>query len=173
MKKSRIVAMIVIGMIVIAIMAGCSTPSTITTYDKDGKIVTVENADRDAVDKITASTKDKTIIVWRSGWLFFLRTSMATLQNPTPTGEISGGKVDEGYMSVHKDHKDVNWDGVAKVIAATNKNLSVTTSGITETDSKVSGSTAASAASALTDSDAVDSGISTDTATTTATAANQ
>lgn len=56
MKKSRILAMIVIGMIVIAIMAGCSTPSTITTYDKDGKIVTVENADRDAVDKITAST---------------------------------------------------------------------------------------------------------------------
>ena len=125
--------MMVVGMfamLVMVVLSGCVTHSILTTYDKDGKIATVTNASSDIVDKITQSTKDKTVIAWSSGWAGYLSVSMSTEEDPTPTGKIFAGKVDRGYMSIHKDQKDLNWDGIAKAISATSKSLGVSSPGI-------------------------------------------
>ena len=126
---------VLIGLCVLCLFAGCTT-STLTTYDKEGNIVSVQQASSDIVDKITQSTKDKTVIAWSSGWAGYLSVSMSTEEDPTPTGKIFAGKVDRGYMSIHKDQKDLNWDGIAKAISATSKSLGVSSpsiGGVTET----------------------------------------
>ena len=112
--------------------SGCVTSSTITTYDADGKIIKIEKATSDIVDKITQSTKDKTLIIWEDGWLAYLSISPGTTDDPTPHAKMWGGKLSKGYISIHKDMKDINWDGISKVISATSKNLSITPKGINE-----------------------------------------
>lgn len=116
-----------------ALIAGCGTLSNITTYDKDGKIVSVESVDADVIGSVMQSTKNKTVIVWKSGWAAYISASMSTTDDPTPTGKIFAGKVDAGYISVCKEQQNINWDGIARVVEATNKSLNVTMSGVGET----------------------------------------
>ena len=119
------------------ILVGCTT-TTLTTYDPITKqIASVEVKESDIVDKITQSTKDKTLIVWRSGWAAYVSASPGTTDDPTPHGKLFAGKYDDGYMSIHKDHvvKDIPWDDIAKIISATRGNLSVTASGINDSTS--------------------------------------
>lgn len=115
--------------------SGCST-MTVTTYDPEtGKIQKVENISTDVVGSIVQATKDKTLVTWKSGWAAYITASPGTMDDPTPTGKIFAGKVDEGYISIHKDHKgqDINWAGIAEVVTATNKSLNVSMSGVGET----------------------------------------
>ena len=132
--KEAILALITFAIIclLVALLSGCGTTSTVTTYDKDGKIQTIEYVDADIVGSIMQSTKDKSVFVWESGWLFYIKGSPGTYENPTPTLVLLGGKIDKGYASIHKDHLKLNFSGLAKVIEATNKTLTISPQGATE-----------------------------------------
>jgi uncharacterized protein YceK len=106
------------------VLSGC-TSTKITTYDDKGNIIKVEEATSDIVDKIAKSTKEKTLVVWESGWVVYASVSPGTQEDPTPHGKVFGGKVDRGYISIYKDHQKIDWEGVAKVVSATSKSLGV------------------------------------------------
>ncbi len=133
-RKEAVLALITFAIIclLVALLSGCGTTSTVTTYDTDGKIQTIEYVDADIVGSIMQSTKDKSVFVWESGWLFYIKGSPGTYENPTPTLVLLGGKIDKGYISIHKDHQNTNFTGLAKVIEATNKTLSISANGASE-----------------------------------------
>jgi hypothetical protein len=134
-EENTITASLKIGFLAAAIAlatTGCFSPtqSTITEFGADGKTITKQTVTSESVIKsLTESTKDKTCIVWESGWLAYLTASTATTEDPTPTFKIGAGKVDKGMITLHKDHKDLS---VADVIKSTRSDLSVTTTGVTE-----------------------------------------
>jgi hypothetical protein len=134
MKNLRI---LILSTSLLLILNGCGTLYNLTTYDKDGKIQTVESVNADIIGSVVQSTKNKITIVWGSGWAFYVSASPGTMQDPTPTGKIFGGKYDDGYISIPKDFPDVkgiNWQGIAEVIASTNKSLSISATGANETN---------------------------------------
>ena len=115
---------------------GCFSPtqSTITEFRADGKTITKQTVTSESVIKsLTESTKDKTCIVWESGWLAYLTASTATTDDPTPTFKIGAGKVDKGAITLHKDHKDLP---VADVIKSTRSDIAITASGVSENNEK-------------------------------------
>lgn len=113
------------------VLTGCFSPTsaTVTEYNADGKVMKVTATSESVIKSITDSTKDKTLVVWESGWLAYLSASTATTEDPTPTFKIGAGKVDKGAISLHKDHKDMN---IADVIKSTRSDLEVTTTGVAE-----------------------------------------
>jgi len=123
---------VAIFFLLIVFFTGCSTTNTVTTYDSAGNIVKIEEVETGAIDKLIESVKDKSLVIWKSGWAAYVAASPATTQDPTPTVKMFAGKIDEGYISVHKDAEDIDWDGVAKAISATNKSLNISVAGIKE-----------------------------------------
>ena len=130
MKEKMICSILIFVLIVFFI--DCSTVSTITTYDEKGNIIKVEKIEKGAVDKLMESVKDKTLIIWRSGWAGYISASPATIQDPTPTFKIFAGKMDEGYISINKENKDLDWKGISEAISATNKSLKISAKGMEE-----------------------------------------
>lgn len=128
MRKAMLM---VLTVAMVGFLTGCSSMK-MTTYDKDGKIVSIEEVSTDIAGSIVQSTKDKTVIMWESGWCAYFTASPGTMEDPTPTVKGFGGKVDKGYIGVYKDHANANFDGLAKVIAATSKTIGVSAQGITE-----------------------------------------
>lgn len=112
---------------------GCFSPtqSTVTEFAADGKTITKQTVTSESVIKsVVASTKDKTCIVWESGWAAYLSATTATTEDPTPTFKMGAGKIDKGAISLHKDHKDLK---IENVIKATRSDVTVSpTSGVTE-----------------------------------------
>lgn len=122
-------------MIVIAVamvlMTGCTaTKSTVTEYDKDGKVVKTTVTSESVVSTLTKSTKDKTVIAWESGWAAYISASTATQEDPTPTVKMFAGKTDKGIISAQKDQ---NWDKLPEVIRATKYELNVSAAGVGST----------------------------------------
>lgn len=113
------------------VLTGCFSPTstTVTEYGADGKVLKVTATTESVIKSVTESTKDKSIVVWESGWLAYVSASTATTDDPTPTFKMGAGKVDKGAITLHKDHKDLN---IADVIKATRSDLAVTTTGVTE-----------------------------------------
>jgi hypothetical protein len=138
MKK--MFSFIVLAELLILLAAGCKTATTVCEFDKDGKITKQTTTEADAISKITASTKDKTVIAWSDGWAAYISASTATTEDPTPTGKIFAGKVAKGYISLLKDQ--TNFADIANVIKATKTDLSVTTSGASSTSSSTASSSA-------------------------------
>jgi hypothetical protein len=117
-----------IAAIAALVFTGCtSTQSTITEFDKDGKVVKTTVTSESVVSTLTKSTKDKTVIAWESGWAAYIAASMATTEDPTPSVKMFAGKTDKGVISAHKDQ---NWDKLPDVIRATKYDLTVSPTGI-------------------------------------------
>ena len=113
-------------------LAGCTaTQSTITEFDKDGKVVKTTVTSESVVSTLTKSTKDKTVIAWESGWAAYISASMATTEDPTPSVKMFAGKTDKGIISAHKDQK--SWDKLAEVIKATKYELELSKDGMKST----------------------------------------
>lgn len=113
------------------LMTGCTTTkSTVTEYDKDGKVVKTTVTSESVVSTLTKSTKDKTVIAWESGWAAYISASTATQEDPTPTVKMFAGKTDKGIISAHKDQK---WDKLPEVIRATKYELNVSAAGVGST----------------------------------------
>jgi len=124
----RIALLLIVALFVMSYMSGCSTPTTICEFDKDGKITKKTVTEKDVFDKITESTKNKTIIAWSDGWAAYIQATIATPENPTPTGKIFAGKVMKCYMSILP--KQQNIKSIAKIISAMKSGLQVDPTGI-------------------------------------------
>lgn len=112
-----------------AALCGCTaTQSTVTEYDKDGKVVKTTVTSESVVSTLTKSTANKTVIAWESGWAAYIAASTATQEDPTPTVKLFAGKTDKGIISAHKDQKD--WSNIAEVIKATKYDLEVSATGV-------------------------------------------
>jgi hypothetical protein len=116
-------------LILAAALCGCTaTQSTVTEYDKDGKVVKTTVTSESVVSTLTKSTKDKTVIAWESGWAAYIAASAATQEDPTPTVKLFAGKTDKGIISAQKDQ--ASWDKISEVIRATKYELSVSATGV-------------------------------------------
>ena len=128
MKMKNIIA-ILVAAVALVLMTGCTaTKSTVTEFDKDGKVVKTTVTSESVVSTLTKSTKDKTVIAWESGWAAYISASAATQEDPTPTVKMFAGKTDKGVISAHKDQKE--WSNLAEVIKATKYDLTVSPTGI-------------------------------------------
>jgi hypothetical protein len=120
-----------ITIICAALFCGCTaTQSTVTEFDKDGKVVKTTVTSESVVSTLTKSTKDKTVIAWESGWAAYISASAATQEDPTPTVKMFAGKTDKGLISAHKDQ---NWDKLPDVIRSTKYELNVSAAGVGST----------------------------------------
>lgn len=113
------------------LMNGClsGTTSTITEYNSEGKVTRLTQNSESVLKTLTESTKDKTCIVWESGWLAYISASTATAEEPTPTVKMGVGKVDKGAISLHKDHKELQ-NIIPAVIQSTREELAVSVDGV-------------------------------------------
>jgi len=108
--------------------AGCTTKTVVTEFDLEGHVTKVTETDRDPFDKITGSTKEKSVVAWSNGWAAYIRATTATTENPTPTGEIYAGKVSKGFLTLHREQQ--NADRIPAIIAATREDVTVDMTGV-------------------------------------------
>ncbi len=108
--------------------AGCTTKTVVTEFDLEGHVTKVTETDRDPFDKITESTKEKSVVAWSNGWAAYIRATTATTENPTPTGEIYAGKVSKGFLTLHREQQ--NADKIPAIIAATREDVTVDMTGV-------------------------------------------
>ena len=126
-------------------LAGClgTTRSTVTEYRADGTIERCTVSDESVIESLTQSTRNKTIVVWESGWMAYLSGSTATTDDPTPHIKLFAGKSDKGLISALSGQQ--NWDGIARTIEATRAELTIGATGLVE---KAGGSAATATAGA-------------------------
>jgi hypothetical protein len=130
MKKAMILALLSLSLLIIN---GCGTTSKIYTFDKDNKPILMEDVDSDIIGSIVQSTKNKSLVVWHTGWAFGLTASPGTMEDPTPTVKIICGKFNDGYIALLKDNAGFDWENLAKCIQATNSTLEAGATGVKET----------------------------------------
>lgn len=123
---------LILSLLSLTIASGCGTTSKIYTFDKDNKPILIEDVDTDIIGSIVQSTKNKSLVVWHTGWAFGLSASPGTLEDPTPTVKIICGKFNDGYIALLKDNAEFDWENLAKCIAATNSNIEAGATGIKE-----------------------------------------
>jgi len=126
-----------IPMIAAFLLSGCMIgggTTTIKELDKDGKVIKETVQKKPFVGYITDSTKDKTLIVWTSGWVAEVSAAFMNADDPTPHVKIYAGKLDKGIISAKPDTQ--NWDGIAKAIVATKQDLNISLAGISGTSSE-------------------------------------
>ena len=120
------------------LLCGCaSTRSTITEFDKDGKITRVTESTQSVIQTLMSSTQNKSVIIWEDGWAAYISGSTGTIDDPTPHGKIFCGKVNKGWISLQKDQQNIA--GIAKIIRSTKSDVSVTLEGVNTTSSDLSG----------------------------------
>ena len=125
-------ALSVLSVLLTGCMVGGGT-TTVKEFDADGKLTKETVSKKPFVGYITDSTKDKTLVVWTSGWVGELSVALMTSEDPTPHFKIYAGKLDKGIISAKPDTKD--WEGISKAILATKQDVNVSLSGISGTSS--------------------------------------
>jgi hypothetical protein len=84
---------------------------------------------------ITSSTQNKSILVWNTGWFFWLEFTPGNIEDPTPHGKLKGGNIDSGILLLHKDQQHI--EKIAPVILATRSNVNISTTGANSTAGKL------------------------------------
>lgn len=126
---------IIVTAAVLMLPSCTATKSIILEYDAQGNLVKSTETSESVVKEVTASTKDKTVVAWESGWAAYISASTATTQDPTPTMKMFAGKTDKGLISALPDQQ--NWNGIAETVNATKYELSVSSSGISSSSGAV------------------------------------
>ena len=118
------------------VLTGCtSTRSTITEYDSSGNIVKTTETSESVIKTVTASTQNKTVVMWEDGWAAYISASSGTTEDPTPHGKIFAGKVNKGAFSILPDQQ--NLPGIARIIQATKSDIEIGLDGLTATGTEV------------------------------------
>ena len=114
-------------------LTGClsATQSTIKEFDASGNLTKETVTSESVVKNLVESTKNKTVIMWESGWMAYMAASTATTEDPTPTVKMFAGKADKGVISALPNQQ--NWDGIADAIRATKSDLAVSVTGVEST----------------------------------------
>lgn len=150
MKKIlALLTICLLALFALFVLAGCSTPYKLTSYDEKGNITAVAEGEKDVIDKITESTKDKLVLGWSTGWAGYIKAVITEAETGTvtPTGEIYAGKVAKGYLSIPKnfDAKNVN---IPLIVSATHENVAVGLTGISSASDTASANTSQAGTSA-------------------------
>ena len=117
------------------LLTGCTTSKAIVSeFDSNGNVTKVTETHDSVVKELIVSTKDKTVVVWKSGWAAGISASTATVEQPTPTVKMFVGKTDEGMISAHKDQK--TFENIDKIIKATKYDLEVSKDGVKSNSAK-------------------------------------
>ena len=128
----------VFAVLAAVLLCGCaSTRSTITEFDKDGKITKVTESTQSVIQTLMSSTQNKSVIIWEDGWAAYISGSVGTVDDPTPHGKIFCGKVNKGWISVLVDQKNIG--EIAEIIQATKSDISVSAEGLKSKSSEPSG----------------------------------
>jgi len=159
MKKSRILGLTVVLIVAAVMLAGCSSTSIITEYDAQGNITKKTETKESVVEQVIASTKDKTVIVFREFYMVGLRAEPSS-ENLFSL-ECAYMHKNTGVISVLKDQQ--NLDKIANIVYNMKQtdSVSATTSGVSSSSGN---SSSTSSVSSMPESS---------TATTTATEAKQ
>ena len=124
---------------IVMFLTGCgtlTTPSTVTEYDTDGRVTKVTVTRGSVIPEIVKSTKNKTVIAWKDGWMGYISISSGTTDDPTPHGKIFAGKVNEGAISILPGQTGL--PGIARIIQATKSDISMSlTDGVSATSSEI------------------------------------
>ena len=115
---------------------GCafgSATSTVTEYDVEGRITRRTESKQPVSQILTESTKNKTVVLWESGWTAGISCAVASAEDPTPHIRIYAGKADKGMISALPQQE--NWDGIAKTVLMTKQDLNISLAGISGTSS--------------------------------------
>jgi len=115
-------------------LSGCSSMS-VTTFDKDGKPVVIQNFKGDAIGMISMNLKEKLVLVTTDGTFVELVAEPPTQENPTGSIKAIFATGKKVYLTIPEGF---NWDkakegleALAKVIEATSsKPVSVTPAGV-------------------------------------------
>ncbi|OGV45208.1 MAG: hypothetical protein A2017_06615 [Lentisphaerae bacterium GWF2_44_16] len=141
MKKKIVMGLV--SIVLTVMLSGCYSTSTISEFDPvSGNLIKQTETSQPIIDQITASTKDKTVFYWESGWIaaIHVQPSAETMF----TAEMIATKRDKGLLTVHKDQQNMDKiEGVIKAAKST-ESLSVTTSGIGSGTAATSTNSAAS-----------------------------
>lgn len=111
---------------------GCST-TTLTTYDKEGKVTSVQNFSGDAIGMVSLNLKDKMVLISTDGTLIEFIIEPPTQDNPTGAIKAIYANGKRIHCTIPKDmvlNKDA-LEGLAKVVSATSsKDVDITATGI-------------------------------------------
>ena len=122
-------------------LCGCAAGTSISTvieYDADGRITRRTESAESLAKAVTDSTRNKTLVLWESGWTAGISCGVASVDDPTPHVRIFAGKADKGMVSALQNQS--GWDGIANAILMTKQDLNIGLTGISNT---ASGTTAA------------------------------
>ena len=137
--KIKFLSALCTGSILPVLLTGCgtlTTPSTVTEYDTDGRVTKVTVTRGSVIPEIVKSTKNKTVIAWKDGWMGYISISSGTTDDPTPHGKIFAGKVNEGAISILPGQTGL--PGIARIIQATKSDISMSlTDGVSATSSEI------------------------------------
>lgn len=123
MKK--LVSILIAGLLAVLFITGCGS---ITVKDIDlntGKVIRETTSTGTGV--IIASTQNKSIYAFRSGWFFLAEVTPGSPNNPMAHFTLDGGCLDSGILLLHKDQQNIQ--GVADIIRAGRSNFSASATG--------------------------------------------
>ena len=128
----KFIVTVLCGAFLMLCLTGCTaTKSTTITYDAEGRITSRTESQESVVKEITASTANKTVVAWESGWTAYISGSTATNDDPTPHVKMFAGKTDKGVISALPNQ--IGWDGIAEAIRSTKYELQLTPNGVAST----------------------------------------
>lgn len=111
------------------LLAGCSTTTVISEFDAQGNITKVTTTERDVFDKVTESTRGKSVAMYTDGWCAYVSCSMITTDDPSPHIKMFAGKHSKGYIAIIPEQQNLKY--FADIIKATKSSLTVNAEGIT------------------------------------------
>jgi hypothetical protein len=115
-----------VGLLILAVLfAGCGTITVKEIDPNSGKVIRETVSEGTGV--IIASTQNKSIYAFRSGWFFLFELSPGTPDNPTPHATADGGCLDSGILLLHKDQQNIQ--GVADIIKAGRSSFTASATG--------------------------------------------
>ena len=127
---------LIAGILILWLCSGCAaTRSVITEYDSSGCIVKTTETSESVIKTVTASTQNKTVVMWEDGWAAYISASSGTTEDPTPHGKLFAGKTNKGAISILPDQR--NLPGIARIVQATKSDIGIGLAGLTATSSEV------------------------------------
>lgn len=106
------------------LLCSCSSVYTVTTYDENGKVVSITETKETMAKSITANLENKTVVQFVSGWGAGITVGAQIQTGMTPAVSLKVGKLQEMYGSF-KDAEDI-----PAIIKATKEHLTISQEGI-------------------------------------------
>lgn len=119
-----------------ALLTGCQTitQSKITTYDKDGNIVSVTETNESMAGTVTRYLANKTVVVCETGWGVKMVVGAQLESGMTPELVLNAGKIEGFYGSFLKQ---VSGEWIAKIIQAAHNELTIGPGGVSDKGGEV------------------------------------